>query len=168
MNRAFALFATVLALLAGAWLYSAWRPAGEAPPARLETFELPDVDGAPRSSTEWRGKVLILNHWATWCPPCREEMPLLISWQELYGERGLQIVGIAHDSTEAARRYGDEIGLNYPSLVAGESGAKMMARQGNRGGLPFTVIYDRDGSLVATKLGRLSESELHETVLPLL
>lgn len=170
MNRTLVILLAGLALLAGGWLYTAWHsnPAHRSVAANLETFELADVDGAVRSSNEWRGKVVVLNHWATWCPPCLEEMPLLISYQELYGDAGLQVVGIAHDSAEAARRYGDDIGINYPSLVAGETGTELMARQGNRGSLPFTLIFDRDGALAASKLGRLSESELHKTIQPLL
>ncbi len=135
--------------------------------ARLVNIELADVNQSIRRGKEWLGSVVVVNHWATWCPPCREEMPLLIDSQNTLSARGLQIVGIAHDSAEAARIYGDTIGINYPSLVADENSFELMQKQGNSGGhLPFTAVFDRNGMLVISKLGKYTKSELDQIILP--
>jgi len=138
--------------------------------ATLDQIEFPDIDKKLRRGKEWIGKVVVVNHWATWCPPCRDEIPLLIETQQRLGEQGLQIIGIAHDMLDATREYGDRLGINYPSLVAITGGGELMQQQGNipGGALPFTVFFDREGNFAGNKLGRLSEQDLSQAISPLL
>lgn len=140
------------------------------PPAKISDISLPDTVGQIQEGEQWVGKVVIVNHWASWCPPCIKEIPLLIEAQERYRNQGLQIVGVAHDRAEAARVFGDQIGINYPSLVSTTGGSELMISQGNEQGsaLPFTAFFDRDGKLAETKLGILESDELVEIINTLL
>lgn len=169
---AFALVLLALAALAlGGYLgWHKFRSPGAVPNATITQLELPDIDKNLRNGKEWLGKVVVVNHWATWCPPCREEIPLLIETQRRLGEQGVQVVGIAHDLLDDARAFSDGIGINYPSLVAIVGGGEIMRQQGNRGGgaLPFTAFFDRQGNLVDARLGQLSQSELNQAIAPLL
>lgn len=133
-------------------------------PDTLIGFSLPDVDGVLRSSAEWQGRTMLINFWATWCPPCREELPLFVAVQAAYAAQGLQVVGIALDDAERVRAFGDELGLNYPSLIAGQEGFELMNRYGNPGGLPFSVIITRDGAIHSHKLGPYAADELTEAL----
>ncbi len=128
-----------------------------------------DLAGAPTPLARWRGQVLVLNFWATWCPPCREEIPEFIQTQERLGARGLQIVGIAIDDAQAVAGFVAELKVNYPTLMGGFSGTDFARALGNRsGGLPFTAIVDRNGAVVAAKAGKLTGAELEALVTPLL
>ncbi len=95
---------------------------------------------------------------------------MFIQLQEQFADQGLQFVGIAHDQLESTLRFGDEIGINYPSLVAITGGQEIMKQQGSKhgGSLPFTAIFDRDGKLVSNKIGMFTEKELLDQITPLL
>ncbi|MBI3571103.1 MAG: TlpA family protein disulfide reductase [Gammaproteobacteria bacterium] len=134
-----------------------------------QEFKLPDLTGTPRSLSEWRGQVLVLNFWATWCPPCREEIPLFIDLQKRHGRDGLQFLGVAIDRQEDVVSYVAEIGMNYPTLVADDNGMELMRSYGNRmGSLPYSVIIDRDGQVVARKLGAFRGQELENLLFPVI
>jgi thiol-disulfide isomerase/thioredoxin len=113
--------------------------------------------------------VVVLNFWAPWCPPCREEIPDFIKLQDKYHERGLVFIGVALDEKIKVQAFADEMGINYPILL-GEMEAVDLARKiGNRlGGLPFTVIVDRNGKIIASEVGGLTLDRLEKMVLPLL
>lgn len=136
----------------------------------LAEIELPDIDREMRSGREWLGKIVIINHWATWCAPCREEIPMLISFQDRMHRQGVQVVGIAHDLLDSARFFYEQVGMNYPSLIAITGGNELLEKHGNTrsGALPFTVIFDRSGTLVSSHLGLLSYADLESMVSPLL
>jgi len=165
--------AGAIALALGLFLNPWTRQAAEPPPASaagtLMQAVLPDLSGQPQRIDQWKGKVLVVNFWATWCPPCREEIPAFIRTQEKLGSKGLQIVGIAIDQLDKVKPYSAEMRINYPVLI-GELEAIDLSRQaGNRlGGLPYTVILDRQGSIVKTELGGVNQEKLERIVLPLL
>lgn len=130
---------------------------------------LPDLHDAPQPISQWRGKVVVVNFWASWCAPCREEIPEFIELHEKFNDRGLVIVGIAVDQKERAATFSKEIGINYPVLVGDMEAMTLAGAAGNRqGALPFTVVIDRSGKITGTKLGRLSQSKLEAMFKPLL
>ena len=135
----------------------------------LTRMDLPELAGGRATLERWRGKVVVVNFWASWCPPCREEIPGLIRIQQKLAANGLQVVGIAVDSADKSRQAATEMSISYPVLVAEVQIIDVTRRLGNRaGGLPFTIVLDRDGRLVTTHLGLLSEGELERLVAPLL
>jgi thiol-disulfide isomerase/thioredoxin len=149
---------------------------GGEPPAVQEVSAEPvfaasfnDLDDKLQPLKQWRGKVVVLNFWAPWCPPCREEIPDFIKLQDKYGERGLVFIGLALDEKIKVQAFADEIGINYPVLL-GEMEAVDLARKiGNRlGGLPFTVVIDRKGRIVVSEVGGLTLERLEKAVSPLL
>lgn len=132
-------------------------------PKDLRQLSLPDLTGRPQSLTQWRDKVLLVNFWATWCEPCREEVPVLIKMQSTHADKGLQIVGISVDSVDKVIDFSLKFKINYPLLIAGFEVVELLRELGNRGGsLPYTVILDRDGNVQTTHLGGLTERELQK------
>jgi thiol-disulfide isomerase/thioredoxin len=130
---------------------------------------LVDLDGRPRTLAEWQGRVLVLNFWASWCGPCREEMPEFVRLQAELGDQGLQFVGVAIDEPAAVREFLKETPVNYPILIGDEHAPDWADRLGNSmGGLPFTVVFDRAGRSVHAQLGVLRRDSLLERVRPLL
>jgi len=128
-----------------------------------------DLEGKPRRLVEWQGRVLVCNFWATWCAPCREEIPLLISAQQQYGSKILQIVGIGIDRADKIGEFAAQLRITYPLLVADATAMDTMKQLGNQsGGLPFTVVLDRGGAVAKTRLGALKAGELDLILAPLL
>lgn len=165
----------VLAGVAGAWYAARDRgpepapeiEAAESPEFRPE-FSLPDLDGNTRAFSEWDGRLTIVNFWATWCAPCRREIPVLIDIQAEHGD-DLAVLGVAIDDMDAVRAYVEEMEFNYPTLV-GQSDAIQVARAfGNRvGALPFTAIVDADGAIRWIHAGEFNAEELDAALAPLL
>ena len=134
----------------------------------LRSASFLDLDGKTRKLAEWRGKVLVCNFWATWCAPCREEIPLFIAAREKYGSAGVEIVGIAIDNASKVRDFSASFKIPYPLLLAKADGLDVMRQLGNNsGGLPYTVVTDRQGALVHRKLGALKEADLDAILKPL-
>ena len=130
---------------------------------------LPDLEGKNQPISQWRGNVLVVNFWASWCEPCRAEIPEFIELQQKFGDKGLVFIGIAVDQKEKAAAFSKEIGINYPILVGDLNAMTLAGAAGNRqGALPFTVVIDRSGRITGTKLGRLSQSKLESMFKPLL
>ncbi|MEE9448346.1 MAG: TlpA disulfide reductase family protein [Arenicellales bacterium] len=135
----------------------------------LPDYHWDNLNGGQSQLTDWKDKILVINHWATWCEPCRKEIPMFMAFRQQYAEQGVELIGIAHDDEDDVRRYVDSMGMDYPQLLAGlKQGRKWLAMLGSNGSLPFTLIFDRDGQLLASKLGLMHESELKKTILPLL
>jgi thiol-disulfide isomerase/thioredoxin len=134
----------------------------------LRMATLVDLAGEPRPAAEWDGQVLVWNFWATWCAPCREEIPLLIAAREKYKPLGVEIVGIAIDSAAKVREFSSSFAISYPVLLAGADGLELMRKLGNSsGGLPYTVVVDRKGKVVRRKLGALKQGDLDAILWPL-
>ena len=122
---------------------------------------LPDVDGHEQALAQWRGKVVVVNFWATWCAPCREEMPQFVRVQARDGAKGVQFVGIAVDDAAKVRAFANEIGVNYPTLIGGYGAIELSRTLGNElSALPFTIVLDREGHVVHTQLGPLKAARL--------
>lgn len=134
-------------------------------PARLLALTLPDLDGQPQSLSQWKGKVLVANFWATWCPPCKEEMPEFSRINLKYASNGVQFVGISIDSAEKVAAFRKEIEISYPLLIGNLDTLDSSSDLGNRAkALPFTVILRADGSLQQVKLGKYATEALEETI----
>lgn len=126
---------------------------------------LPDLTGQPRSLAEFRGKLVLVNFWATWCAPCLNEIPMLVRLQDTYGPRGLQIVGPAMDSPEAVRNGAPELGIPYPVLVGDSEIVDAMQALGDTlGALPYSVLIDANGEIVHRKHGEFTEPELRALI----
>lgn len=124
-------------------------------------FSLPDVSGQMQDVSQWDDRLLIINFWATWCAPCRHEIPFFVELQTLYAERGVQFVGIAIDDPVSINEFADEIGMNYPSLHGQLEAMDVSKQYGNTvGGLPFTVVIDRNRQIVARKSGPFERDEI--------
>lgn len=137
--------------------------------AALSGLALPDADGKEQRLDQWRGKVMVVNFWATWCAPCREEMPEFIKAQQTLGPKGLQFVGIAVDQADKVRQFAAEIGLNYPTLIGGFGAMELSKTLGNTVmALPFTVVVDRTGAIVHIQLGVLKPDKLESIIRQLL
>jgi len=131
----------------------------------LFALSLPNEAGKLQSLGQWRGKVLVVNFWATWCAPCREEMPEFIRAQSRYGPQGLQFVGIAVDDADKVERFAKELGLNYPALIGGYGAVELSKTLGNRlAALPFTIVLDRQGSIFLTQLGPIKPNQLQSII----
>jgi peroxiredoxin len=135
----------------------------------LPDFRLPDLTGREIKSSSWAGKVLVLNYWATWCPPCLREIPLFSKAQERYADAGLQVVGIAIDRPEDVETFLDEHPVSYPILIGGADAIELSRRLGNRmQGLPFTIIFDQRGRRVHAQIGEVTEASLAEQLTALI
>ncbi len=161
--------AAAIALAAGVlWRQLAVDATPDARPrdgSTLLALALPDPAGKEQPLGQWKGKVLIVNFWATWCEPCREEMPRFMKLQDEYGDQGLQFVGIAIDQPDKVRAFAQELGLNYPTLVGGYGAIELSKALGNQlGALPFTVVLDRAGSVSHTQLGPLKDEQLRAII----
>lgn len=137
---------------------AAQEPAGM--PTHLPEFALTDREGVQRSIRSWPDKSLIVNFWATWCAPCRREIPLLKHIQDERAADGFQVVGIAVDFREDVLKYADEMGINYPVLIGEQEGLDAIAKFGLPAtGFPFTVFTDSQSRIVLTHLGEITEAE---------
>lgn len=134
-------------------------------PARLLALTLPDLSGRPQSLAQWKGKVLVVNFWATWCPPCKEEMPEFSRINTKYALNGVQFVGISIDSAEKVAEFRKEMDISYPLLISNLETLELSSDLGNRAkALPFTVILRPDGSPQQIKLGKYATTDLEKAI----
>ncbi len=137
--------------------------AGDNSSVKLETLpelSYPDLQDNLRSSQEWQDKIVVLNFWATWCPPCRKEIPHFIELQDAHREK-VQFIGLAIDDKEAVAEFADSMGINYPTLLGDMQAIGLSRQLGNRlSGLPFTAVFDRNGKLVHQQIGEISRDDL--------
>jgi thiol-disulfide isomerase/thioredoxin len=140
--------------------------AGGANPPRVIPTDVPnvslaDTDGVKHALSEWKGRPLMINFWATWCQPCRREIPLLIKLRHERAADGLEIIGIAVDFRDAVQRYAQQMGVDYPVLVGEQDGLDALAKFGMDTVFPFTVFADRQGRIVTLKVGELHADDAH-------
>jgi len=132
---------------------------------KAPAIRLSDMQGEIRQLSDWQGKLLVVNFWATWCPPCREEIPLFVDTQAQYQEQGLQFLGVALHSADEIQDFMVEFQFNYPSLVGNSDVIALGEQLGNDiGALPYTVLIDRQGIIRFSHRGKLKKAELQELI----
>ena len=156
----------VLLAFAVVWLAREYRAESPAPQeaaalSLLPDVVLPDLEGRPRNMSEWAGRPLIINFWATWCPPCRREIPLLEALFKQRSASGLQIIGIALEDRTAATRYLEVVPVSYPMLYGEDQGALFAESLGDTFvGLPFTAVVAPGGEILLLHSGELLAPDL--------
>jgi len=160
-------FVVIAALFTGIGIYFGVKRLQPSAPAdtavaALMQVSMKDSAGKQRKMSEWQGKVLVLNFWATWCTPCVEEMPLLDAFFQQNQAKNWQVLGLAIDQPSAVKRFLTQHPVTYPIGLAGLNGTSLMAELGNeQGGLPFTLVIDAQQGLRFRKLGKLSQNDLN-------
>jgi thiol-disulfide isomerase/thioredoxin len=156
-----------LAAAAGTAMWLASRPAGpsiapaDISPSALFAATFADTRGTSGSLGRFQGKVMVVNFWATWCVPCREEMPAFNRLQTRWAGRGVQFVGLSNEDPGKVERFGRGLAIGYPLWVGGDEVGAFSRRLGNRlGVLPFTVLVDRQGNIIESRVGPYSEDVL--------
>lgn len=164
----------VVALIAAAAgvAYQQWRMVSSPEAGAIQALsaaQFQDLEGRAQKLEEWRGKVLVVNFWATWCAPCREEIPVFVKLQEKYGRQGLQFVGIAIDQVSKVQPFAAELGMNFPVLIGSADAIELTRKLGNRASvLPFTVVLTRDGRVAAVEVGAMKEAQIEPFLASLL
>lgn len=133
--------------------------AGRIVPERLPDITLPDLKGTPRKLSSWTDRPLMVNFWATWCEPCRREIPLLIKLRQRHAADRLEIVGVAVDFRDAVLKYAHQKGITYPVLIGEQDALEAIDSFGMQPVFPFSVFADRQGRIVAIRVGELHEEE---------
>ncbi|MFM9882415.1 MAG: TlpA family protein disulfide reductase [Burkholderiales bacterium] len=134
---------------------------------QLDGAQFTDLSGRARSMSEWHGKVVLVNFWATWCAPCREEIPALQETRAAYMDKGFEVVGIALDRAELARGFAADFKIDYPVLIGEGDIIDLMRALGNKSGaLPYSVVIDRQGRVSQRHLGLLSAKMMRDMVEP--
>lgn len=165
-----ALAGAMAGMFAGQWLQP--RPRGGAAYALVGAaradFERPDAAGQPHRIAEWDGRLVVLNFWASWCGPCRAEMPLLDRTAQRHAGQGLAVIGVAVDDAAATRDFLKDNPVGYPILVdEPQKGSDLSVTFGNnRSVLPYTVLIGRDGRILAQHFGSFSETLLEDWLKP--
>lgn len=162
-----------LAAFGGWWLQHRWAngiPAQPPAPAGVRilatgdsasNYTLPDLDGNPTALAKWHGRVVLLNFWATWCAPCREEMPMLARLQREHARDGLQVVGIAMEQPRSAVLFLKQVPVDYPILIGIDADPVPTTVFGDTAGLlPYSVLIGRDGRILEAKLGVLDPATI--------
>ena len=167
-RAAFLTAVAVAALAAGTTLWWTTLPRREAPgdaasiaPGALWAATFADTRGGSHALGELQGRVVVVNFWATWCAPCREEMPAFARLHERWKGRGVRFIGLANDDPAKVEQFGRDLAIPYPLWVGGDSVDELSRRLGNRlGVLPHTVILDPAGDVLDARVGPYSESQL--------
>ena len=159
---------SVLALLTGIFTSQWISQSGLASEPSIKAFfanPWQTPDGKSVNTENWQGKVLVVNFWASWCPPCVEEMPTLDQASKEYTTKNVLFVGIGIDSPSNIRQFLEKTPVSYPIVIGGLEGSNLAKQMGNsQGALPYTVIINPRGKSTFTKLGKISEDELKKAI----
>lgn len=132
---------------------------------KLMSLALADSQGTVQKISQWQGKILLINFWATWCAPCVQEMPELSALQKELSKNNVQLLGLGIDSPSNIKEFAAKYGISYPLFSTGMEGTELSRQLGNHaGGLPFTLLIAADGSIAKTYLGRLKMDELRADI----
>jgi thiol-disulfide isomerase/thioredoxin len=143
-----------------AWWKHAERSA-TASAAPLFQASFPDAQGQEQALAQWKGRLLVVNFWATWCPPCVKEMPELQTVADEYRDRPVTVIGLAIDNPKAVAAFREQHGITLPLLVAGAGGSELGRLLGNQAGaLPYTLLIDRKGRIVQSRMGQIDAAQL--------
>lgn len=135
----------------------------------LFASQLSNANGVNQDLSQYKGKIIVLNFWATWCPPCREEMPELSALHNEYKNKNVLVLGIAVDELDLVKKFSEESPVSYPLFAAENEGMELGSSLGNdKGVLPYTVIINADGSVVDTYFGRINKTLLESALRPLI
>lgn len=166
MKRQISLYIVIAVLFTAIGGYFGWKNLQPSKPvdiavATLFSKTLPDAQNKPQALAQWQGKTVLVNFWATWCPPCVAEMPELLALQTEQAKNNLQIIGIGIDSAANIKQFSEKYKITYPLLADGLNGSELSRQFGNQaGGLPFTVLISADGQIKKLYLGRLNMQQV--------
>ena len=155
--------AGLTAAAAGAYGGHWWLTRGTVPgdEAKLLAASFEGLDGQQQAIAAWKGKTLVVNFWATWCGPCREEMPEFVKAQTEFAAKGLQFVGIAIDRRAPVEKFAKELSINYPLLLGDVAWLDAVKTMGNpQGVLPFTMVISPKSEVMLRRVGKLKYSEI--------
>ncbi len=127
------------------------------------------LDGVSQNLTAFRGRILVVNYWATWCAPCREEIPMFVRIQQEFAAKNVQFVGIAIDQVDKVREFAMEFQVNYPFFIGAMDSMELSREAGNQAGvLPYTLIINPAGQIAAKLVGGISEARMRSALQPML
>ena len=144
-------------------------PRGQINTQMLFSSKLPNLSGQTQALSQFRGKSLVVNFWATWCPPCREEMPELSQFHQKYQDKNVVVLGLAIDDLENVQAFNQTQAVSYPLLADNDTAMALSQNLGNdRGVLPYTVVIRPDGSIAEVFFGQVNEAVLEQSVTPII
>jgi thiol-disulfide isomerase/thioredoxin len=168
----FSAYLIVIVVLGLVIRYFAYNPVVSQPQINTAAFfssTLIDTSNVKTTLEQYRGKIIVLNFWATWCPPCREEMPELSQLQTAYKDKNVVVIGVAIDELATVNEYLQTSPVSYPILLSENENMDLAIQLGNeQGALPYTVIIDANGNVIDTFLGRITLSLLEKSLLKLI
>lgn len=161
--------ALALALGLGIGLWRSTPGKSELAPEQIYAASFADLAGQKQTFSQWRGKVLVINFWATWCPPCRQEIPDFVAVYNAYRAKDVVIVGVAQDERDAVADFAQEFRITYPMVIGGDEGYDFAAKLGNTSSsIPFTVIINRQGVVAYVAVGAMRRAELEKQLAKLI
>ena len=159
----------VLAAISGIYARYWWADAALRPDAEIVDFQLPDSNGNLHALSEWRGKTLVVNFWASWCGPCLREIPEFIQMQQDLQDKGVQFIGVAVEDKQPVLDYLQRVSVNYPVLIAGDAGMSLAYKLGNIiNAVPYTVVVNAGGHIAHRQPGELSRAKLLSVIEPVM